>query len=29
LLDGAGRGDVNEAPRNSSYVEAILLDLGR
>ena len=29
LLDRAGRGDVNEASRNSSYVEAILLDIGR
>jgi hypothetical protein len=29
LLGHAGRGEVNEASRNSSYVEAILADLGR
>jgi hypothetical protein len=29
LLNRAGRGYVNEASRNSSYVEAILLDVGR
>lgn len=29
LLDRAGRGDVNDASRNSSYVEAILLDAAR
>ncbi|HEY3334670.1 MAG TPA: hypothetical protein VGK16_05470 [Candidatus Limnocylindrales bacterium] len=29
LLGGAGRGEVNEASRNSSYVEAILLDVRR
>lgn len=27
LLDRAGRGEVNEASRNSSYVEAILEDI--
>ena len=29
LLDRAGRGEVNEASRNSSYIEAILADLRR
>jgi hypothetical protein len=29
LLGGAGRGEVNEASRNSSYVEAILADVRR
>ncbi len=29
LLGRQGRGEVNEASRNSSYVEAILADLRR